>query len=325
MNINMTSSRKPIEAIKNAAYAGQPEHLRKYAWGYEEYMDQLPVLTPLDPFLKNKITLTKDIMEVLRIELSLHNDWVARPAMAGFYRFIIGIDETYGNEIVIAAWGDGFSSPVHGHSAGYIYEGLIFGKILVTTYKIVDEDERIARPIKMQLVDKAQSFVSQYADPLVERKGKRQTLVHNFTSIGPSATLHYLPEHTRDGRDNGFTVEHFEDKVGLLQCDMERITSDQALNLRNGDVVLVRSSNVADLGDHFIVATGKPILKPWGLRIQEEALPTSPSAIASKILDKYYPVMGLVLLKLKERAAKEFLEFHGITVDNTVHFQEPDM
>ena len=122
-----------------------------------------------------------------------------------------------------------------------------------------------------------------------------------------------LPEHTRDGRDNGFTVENFADKTAVLVDDYERITSQQGMHLQNGEVVLVRSSNVPEYGDHYIVVTGHPVMKEHGLRVQDEAIQAS--EFETKLLNKFEPIMGLTLLKLNPDAQQMFHEFHGITMN----------
>lgn len=324
--MNLTASKNPEQAIERAAYNGQLPNMRIYKEGYEYYMNELPILKPGDPFIEEKFKLTEGVMDTLRDDLLFTNSWIRRPEQGGFLRYILGIDEEEGNELVVASWGDGFTSPVHGHSPGYIYEGLIYGKVRVNTYRIVDAAKRIVKPLRVDIIDESKTFVSIFSDPLINRSAKRAVLVHNFTSIGESATLHYLPEHTRDGKDNGFSVQYLEDILGGLEsCDVKQISSDEAMTSKNGDVILVRSSNVPDYGDHFIVVTGKPIMKPHGLRIQEVVLPTSPSKLSSQLLDKYCSRMGVILLKLKPKAAEEFLRFHSIRVEGgNVHFPSHD-
>ena len=78
-------------------------------------------------------------------------------------------------------------------------------------------------------------------------------------------------------------------------------------------MALVRSGTVPQYGDHYIVITGAPVLKPHGLRPQDVAI----QAPDVKLLDEYRPLqMGLILLKFEEPAASDFLEFHGIEVKN---------
>jgi hypothetical protein len=144
--------------------------------------------------------------------------------------------------------------------------------------------------------------------------------VHNFTSIGYSGTLHYLPEHTRDGRDNGFSVEYYENAFGINQHEVTQITAQQGLELKIGDVALVRSQNVPEYGDHYIVITGRPVLKQHGLRPMDVAIHTR-HIDAAATLNKFEPIMGLTLLKLNDVAARSFRSFHGITAtENSVTF-----
>jgi len=148
--------------------------------------------------------------------------------------------------------------------------------------------------------------------PTPETEGKHKVIVHSFTSIGNSETLHYLPEHTRDGRDNGFVVEHFDDVYTLTEGDVVPVTGQQAYYSRIGDVLLVRSKNVPDLGVHYIVITGAPVLKPWGLRPQDVAI-VAPN---NRLIENWQEDEQLVLLKLNQLAATAFREFHGIKVQD---------
>jgi hypothetical protein len=96
--------------------------------------------------------------------------------------------------------------------------------------------------------------------------------------------------------------------------DVTRITSKDGLYLKKGEVVMVRSSNVPDYGDHFIVITGHPIMKDHGLRPQDVAIQASTNGIS--LLDLFDMEMGLTLLKLKKDARQAFHDFHGITMNS---------
>jgi hypothetical protein len=331
----LTASRNPLDDINQIAYQGQPVERRMYHEGYERFFEAMPVLKDGDEFLSEKIQMSKTVMRHMAENLK-QDSWAhgLQPIMGGFNRTILGIESPTvkadgglkeGSEIVLARWGDGHTSPVHGHAAGYLHEELLFGKIRVNTYRIVDAKKRIVRPLRTEIFDKPGTIASKYGNQ--SESTERNSLVHNFTSIGYSGTLHYLPEHTRDGRDNGFTVEYFEDRFGINQFEVTQLTAQQGLELKIGDVALVRSQNVPEYGDHYIIITGRPVLKQHGLRPMDVAIhaptidATNSKTFSALTLDKFEPIMGLTLLKLNEVHADRFRRFHGITAtENSVTF-----
>lgn len=315
----LRSSREPLEDLKKLAYPGQPINMRLYREGYEQYMDAMPLLECCNDTLEEDLAQTNVVMKQLAKAIEkdgwTQNEFV--PAPGKFNRTILAIQEpvisdtgiTEMAELVVAQWGDGHSSPIHGHADGYLLEEVLHGKLLVNTYRIVDLGNRIVRPHQTKIVTKG-TLIALYTKPI--GINDRRTLVHNFTSIGYTATLHYLPEHTRDGRDNGFFLEVFSDNYTLNSDNVQRITAQDGMHLQNGEVVLVRSSNVPEYGDHFIVVTGHPVMKEHGLRVQDEAVMASSQD--TLLLDQYEPQLGLTLLKLKPEAREAFHDFHGITM-----------
>jgi hypothetical protein len=319
--ITLKSSENPLQAIDSVTYRGQDPKRRRYHSGYEAYLNQIPVLNPEDEFLHEKIEMVKNVMQHLSHELTNY-DWYLESMPKDFDRFILAIenpemacmgepDTRYvakeGSEIVLARWGDGHSSPAHGHAVGYLHEQVIKGTVLVNLYRLVDGK---LRPYRSDIYTDGQTIASVYTKP--DNVNYRHAVPHSFKSIGESITLHFLPEHTRDSRDNTLQVEHFETFYDLKMDDMKRISSQDGFYLKKGDVCLVRSSNVPEYGDHFIVVTGHPILKPHGLRIQEITV----ESIAHGLLDQYDDYSGLVLLKLDNEAAQAFREFHDIEIIN---------
>lgn len=321
--IEKRSSDNPEAAIAKIAYPGQPLERRMYKHGYENYFDSLPKLADSDENLSHNISVTKEVMkylaEALKKDISLGG--FAAPGYEEFHRTIIALeeptqisDELYreGAELVVAQWGLGHTSPIHGHSTGYMHEEILSGRMRVNTYRIVDELHKIVRFAETTIQEEG-VFVQQYAPTNTTDMYKRQTLVHNFTAVEPSVSLHYLPEHTRDGRDNTFTLEEFR---AIRQDEVARIDSKQGLYTRIGEVVLVRSTNVPEYGDHFIVITGHPVMKKHGFRPQDRVI--AASGAHSELLSNNPLTMGLTLLKLNIDTAKEFLEFHGITVEDDI-------
>jgi hypothetical protein len=319
----LIASNNPLDDIERVSYQGQPIERRMYKQGYEQFFENLPVLNDSDPLLSEKVAVSKTVMNFMAKALR-QDSWTPtlKPLAGGFNRTILGMespkikeDGTFkeGNEIVLARWGDGHTSPVHGHKAGYLHEELLFGKIRVNTYRIVDNQNRIVRPLRTDIYDQPGTIASMYTN---SSDTVRSALVHNFTSIGYSGTLHYLPEHTRDGRDNGYTVQYFESKINPLPEDFTQLNAQQGLEqLHIGDVALVRSENVPEYGNHWIVITGKPVLKEHGLRPQDFAI-HAPTWTAKTILDCFEPIMGLTLLKLNDQWKERFHKFHQITVTN---------
>lgn len=104
---------------------------------------------------------------------------------------------------------------------------------------------------------------------------------------------------------------NFEDVFPLHEEDVTRIQGQDGLYLQPGDVVLVRSMNVPQLGEHIIVVTGPPVMKEHGMRPQVASFTTS----ADTLLKKYQDKVGYTLLKFKYAAKKAFYDFYGITMD----------
>lgn len=313
------NSEQPKDDIEKISYPGQPAKMKMYRSGYEIYMDIMPVLEEGDPFLDEKIQLAKNVAQSLATELK-ESSWIYEdlPKEDDFNRTIIGIEPPLVTpngfveraEFVVAKWGNGHTSPVHGHSSGYMLEEILYGKMRVNTYRMTSKTSNVVRPVMVEIVEKG-TFVSRFNYSDNNQVFKRQSLIHNFTSIGNSASLHYLPEHTRDGRDNRFEVEYFDDFFDYNEIDYQRITGKEGLYSRIGDVILVRSTNVPDYGDHYIVITGPNVMKEHGLRPTEVAIP----APTNTLLDKFEPINGLTLLKLSDRARVEFFKFHDIAFE----------
>lgn len=323
----LIASRYPQNDISLISDPKQDPNRRVYRSGYELFFEQMPKINPEDAI---ELLTEKSRQTMVNIANQIVEDgWLRerKQAPGEFARTIVGIESPQlteygykeGAEILVAHWGKGFSSPVHGHSSGYMHEEILEGKILVHTYRMVNSQSDLVRLVSTSVVEKG-TFVSQYAPPL-NYANKRSVLIHNFQAITPAHSLHYLPEHTRDGKDNRFTPEYFEDIFLIGMSDVEQISTQDAFNAFNGSVILVRSSNVPEYGDHYIVITGRPVVKLHGIRPQDTAI----SAPHIKgLLDAYRHDRGLVLLKLKPHMAKEFYEFHDIRVSgNEVIMPQP--
>lgn len=320
--MNLHSSTNPVTDLDRISYPGQATNLRQFRPCFAWAMNALPEIKSSDENLAGKIYAAKTVMTELGKELRVQS-WVNKVIdPEKFERIIVAIEPPCEGptglkeraEIIVAQWGAGFTSPVHGHAVGLMHEQLLHGKIRVNTYRLIDPASGTVRPVKTVIIDKPGIFVHSYAEDNPENKFKRQTLIHNFTALESSASLHFLPEHVRDSRDNTFQVEYFETVHQLSFSDVIPIDTKQAMYLQKGDVVLVRSSNVPDFGDHYIIVTGPVVEKPWGRRVQEEQI----QAPHATILDFYAAddFDGVTLLQLKPEAKKRFHEFHSIAITN---------
>lgn len=331
------NSDNPVADIQKVSYAGQPENMRRYQPGFERFMEAMPILRSGDPFVGTKTyyagSVMKQLAAALREEITLFP--IAEPNT--FQRTIIGLEPPSvvlpedmteadaivaqwsgnppgklkeGAEIIVAHWGAGFSSPVHGHAPGYHYEDILTGKIVAHSYRQVDVASNVVRPAGSQIVGPG-TFVTAFEEPVPGNPFERPLMIHNFIAVEPTQSLHFLPEHSRDGKDNGFTVEYFEDVHHLDIKDLEPSNTTDAYYAPVGTVFLVRSINVPEYGDHFIVIVGPPVQKPHGMRPQDHVYP---APHAARLLDQWdwQKNMGLSLLKLRPQAQKNFLSFHDI-------------
>lgn len=325
-NATLRPASNPKEVIGMIAYPGQKPQMRQWRSGYNGYIGELPQLSNDDPLLSEKVGLSKSIMQHLAGQLR-HDKWptLNMPAAGEFARTIIGIEEPEiecnglpggkivkkeGVELIVAQWGIGNSSPIHGHAPGFLHEEILYGKLRVNTYRQPNPQSNVVIPVATT-IETAGTFASVWSAPNPHNPFKRPGYIHNFTAITESATLHYVPEHTRDGRDNTFQVRHFDDVFEYGNADLRRITAKEGMYLRKGEVALVRSANVPEYGDHYIVITGAPEMKEHGLRPKDIAI-DAPNA--AKVLDRYEMEMGLTLLHLTEEARDAFHQFHGITM-----------
>jgi len=322
----LSASDNPIEDIQRVSYPGQPAHMHMYKPGYERYLEMMPVVVDT-----TNGTIALDMaagaFDMLADELE-DKPWIHEnmPKDGAFDRTIIGIEaptmgcnglpngqyvQKEGKELVVARWGTGYSSPVHGHSSGLILEKLISGAMMVNTYRMVDD--YTARPQGMKLHTGLSNIVKAFNAPM-NSTHPRPHLIHNFVSLGPSVSVHYVPEHTRDGRDNTFKVEWFEQNYDL-KGHVTRLTTEQALLLQPGAVALVRSGRAKEYKDHFIVIKPGVVSQPYGVRQNHDIIPTSGHV---DILD-YYNDQGFVFLLLDAHATNAFMEFHDMVIEGGVY------
>lgn len=107
-------------------------------------------------------------------------------------------------------------------------------------------------------------------------------------------------------------VRYFEDECPLDVDSVEQISTLQANYLPVGEVLMVRSENVPQFGDHFAVITGPLENKEHGVRPQTASISISPRGI--NLLDLFEPRTGVIILKLKPAMRDKFHEFHRVQV-----------
>lgn len=106
----------------------------------------------------------------------------------------------------------------------------------------------------------------------------------------------------------GIDTEFIYAKNINFKPEVKRIESKDVLYLRKGEVVLVRSLNVPEYGDHYIIVTGAPKMKPTGLR----PVVTIVKSPFNELLDEYDPHNGTVLLQLLPQSRDYFLKFYNL-------------
>lgn len=109
-------------------------------------------------------------------------------------------------------------------------------------------------------------------------------------------------------------LQPFESVYNLGAVDVTPVDLKQIFDLPIGSVLLVRSANVPQHGDHFIVIDGGPVMKPHGLRPSTIEI----SAPCGRPLLDYFADMlrnpPVIALHLKPEAERTFLTYHRIIV-----------
>lgn len=214
----MEPSNRPEELLERMKTENQPPRSRLYRPGFDHMMRLLPKIDATQPRQDEEIDLTRRVMDAIAIEVMHRIDELRLPDIPDreFGRVILAIEEPTeapdqpngllpGTEVVLALWGKGFQSPVHGHAPGYIHEALLKGAFDVHLYKQVGEEaDRKVVHERTIIQEKPETFYSEF----VQERGQllRSALIHNFTAREQSMSLHYLPEHVRDGNNNRFQV-----------------------------------------------------------------------------------------------------------------------
>ena len=211
----MEPSQRPEELLDMFKTPEQPARSRMYRPGFDHLMRLLPKIDATQPNPEQEVELTRRVMEAIAQEVLFRIDTLDLPEIPDreFGRVILAIEEPTnvegelvpGTEVVLALWGKGFQSPVHGHAPGYIHEALLKGGFDVHLYtQVGDLEQRLVVPDKTIVQSTPGTFYSMFVQD--HRQLLRSALIHNFTAREPSISLHYLPEHVRDGRNNRFSV-----------------------------------------------------------------------------------------------------------------------
>lgn len=309
----------PYEDILRVSNPVNPV-VAEFKSGYEYALNCMPDFTSSDtPPTPGLIEFAAMNMQRLSIDL-MQSGWTYEDVQSipanTLKRVIIGIERTKtdgkGSEIVVGFWGRGFHAATHGHGTGYLHDILLHGKLLSSTYRFIEPESAVARIVESKIIRAGETMLEpQYTSPNNDPKDRSHGL-HSFTVLENAASLHFVPEHPRDGRDNTFDVEYFEDVHHLQPTDVTYVRPDELQTLPLGSVVLIRNVFGSDFGDHYTVITGKPVMDRWrvaeltGLKIEAKHVS----------LFNFFEGESMVVLRLSKDAEKRFLQFQGIAIAN---------
>jgi len=335
-------ARDPKRAIEMLRMPHQPDiRLMWQGGGFDDLMAQMPVIDPKQVDQSAEVAATRSLMEILRLRVMdkiERGEIVIPPIPEGeMGRIILAVEEPKqgidangnatllpGTEIVLAIWGKGYSSPVHGHAPGYVYEDAISGSFDVRMFRLTgDSYNRQAVYEKTVYQNGPGIFCSEFRQDVGQ--APRTELIHNFRANVQSVSLHILPEHVRDGSGNEIRVVNtpesapppdyitrldFQPGLNLRDEEVTRIPrADLLKGMQIGDVYLVRSTNVAFLGDHFVVISGGLIEKPHGRRPQDITVQVPLGEQTP--LDAITGRDDVVALKLSDTARTRFFNLYG--------------
>jgi hypothetical protein len=288
---------------------------RIYVPGYESFFERLPIIEgAADPQLVEKLKIRQQVVHELAVKLRADKEFVnAHLVKRGYKQFILALEQPLlqannnykeGAKLQMISWAPTSMSAIHSHSPTYFTEDVIVGKFRVIEYQMYDEFVNgLVRATNVKVAD-----INNPA-PLhdVEQNSQEQLkLVHEVLPLTQALTLHFAEK-----RNNGhldFFPQFFEEERNLWKNDVIKISTKEAMYLQPGDVTIVRSKNVSELGDHYIVVTGPPILKAHGIRPQNISIPMN----SPGLLDYFDDNDKIVMLKLRPEKAMEFLEYHKL-------------
>lgn len=175
-----------------------------YKSGYERYLDYLPVIHGNDDPAKDRKLLNiegiiKDLAENLLNQVWVFENWPAPGKMLN--RVILGIDQITGGELILVRWNT-IETPIHGHQYGQMIDFLVAGKAKEIEYEVSNEKARIVTEIGYSEFGNMSILSNDFHS--AESNLSRGALIHRFIPLTKCITLHYIPEHPRDGRGNLF-------------------------------------------------------------------------------------------------------------------------
>lgn len=333
----------PEAVIQSLAMDHQPPIRRMYRPGYQELMARMPYIDAMRADQGPQIAATKEILTEIgtRVTLALQDGSLNLPDIANgeFGRVILAIEEPArkngevvpGAEVVLALWGKGFYSPVHGHAPGFINESLLRGAFDVNLFERVGGRE-VRQARYSRTIQQRQPGI--FYEEFVQNVGDdpRSSVIHNFRAIGEgvTASLHYLPEHVRDGNANRFNVVNTPESAQipdyintiphrpgfkLDEGEYKEVEPSDVLDKvakeQYGTVYLVRSDNVSFLGVHYVIITGSMTQKIHGFRPQDKTILVPRDEITpfnnNIIYDK-----TVRILELSSEAQKRFYKHYGL-------------
>ena len=335
--VYLKPSADPAGDLERLAMPHQKDNLlkRMYRPGFQHFLKEMPVIDPKQPDQSAQVAATLEVLERIRLKVVAELDQLEIPPIppGEMGRIILAVEEPRvidgeiipGAEVVLALWGEGNTSPVHGHAPGYMHEAMIKGDIDIHMFEAHGElKNREARYVATISQTEPGVFYSNYRRDVGQEH--RMEVIHGFRAREFTITLHYLPEHVRDGNGNGIKVVNTPESGALpgyiktqpykpgLQIgdnDLTRVSKQEILEqFQVGDVYLIRSQNVSFLGDHFVVITGGLVDKPHGRRPEDLSI-LVPHGVTTP-LDQYKGNEEVIALKLNDQARIRFYEHYEI-------------
>jgi hypothetical protein len=302
--------------IELLAPSGQGPEKKLYRSGFEHYLARMPVLTSTDKDGAKKSKIIKSVMHELALDLRQNISKLNLPSLRKdtITRITIGMEEPQigkdgiktGAQILVLFSPKNTYNPPHGHAEGYLHDELISGSMLVNHFsKPIFKRKRVVIP-QLSEIYEGENIISSCWEPMVKGKQPYSVAIHNFKAIDDTFSVHYIPFFPTDGLTNSYEVKRFEDVIGYDKSDFTQISGRQGLYSALGDVLLVRSTNVPYLGDHYITITGGLVKKSYGIRPMHNTILAGPNTL----LKEYDQDEPLVLLLMSESLKKEFNKFH---------------
>lgn len=318
----MNLSHDPVGDLNALAYEGQPEKMRQYKHGYEDLFEFMPVL---DKALLETTApeVIDDFVKVVRQRMSYagsklaRQGWIHENMPADFERWYVAVEAVThknnmkgGVEIVVAKWAKGISTPIHGHSAGFMHEQVLSGSMRVDIFRIIRPG--VARLVRSHIVRAGEVITSVVMKAIPGHEDEKIYWVHRLTALEDTVTMNYLTEHPVDGRGNTFIAQGFDEVYKMKPTDVSPLPAGTKVSKEDvnpGDVILTRTP----FGDCYSVTTQTKSFR---------AFHTEPNSL----LDGLDTVDGFSNLKLSDTAAGWFRTFHGITLTDTdVMFDETNI